>query len=234
MANIIDLTQDLRDDEDEPQFPLLDQRRPVSPEVQYVGSRSRTPPQDVAYYLQLSRTLAAAEQRDAARSRSSEHALWRRHRPTVPSQRRPLPLFFGPQAHDDLVGMEMFNSTGPRTLPMPQLDFTMTGFDMHYSTRSNMQRPSMPTYEAPKPARQGFSRSASLGKEFMCPRCQCELGTKPEGAEREVWVISRCGHVRLPVSLSISFANASTGLLRLVCSGSYNTQARIQICEKQS
>ena len=77
------------------------------------------------------------------------------------------------------------------------LDFVTQGFQMGDVT-DRQQPPPLPTYEAPSPAMQGFTRSPKEDDILVCPNCEEELGTGKDDSKRQVWVIRACGHVREP------------------------------------
>ncbi|KAL8768899.1 MAG: hypothetical protein Q9209_004954 [Squamulea sp. 1 TL-2023] len=75
------------------------------------------------------------------------------------------------------------------------LDFVSQGFHMgDGSTRP--PQPFLPTYDAPGPTRQGFTRSPKEDDVLLCPNCEDELGTGKDDSKRQVWVVKACGHVR--------------------------------------
>lgn len=58
------------------------------------------------------------------------------------------------------------------------------------------REPSPATYEAPPKAPSGFTRSPEEDDVLLCPNCDAELCTGPEGGDkRQVWIIKACGHV---------------------------------------
>ncbi|KAI4279311.1 MAG: hypothetical protein LQ337_000342 [Flavoplaca oasis] len=75
------------------------------------------------------------------------------------------------------------------------LDFVTQGFQMGDVT-NRQQPPPLPTYDAPSPAMQGFTRSPKEDDVLVCPMCGNELGTGKSERNRQVWVIKACGHVR--------------------------------------
>ena len=76
------------------------------------------------------------------------------------------------------------------------LDFITQGFPMGDAPRRQPQ-PAPPTYDAPSPARTGYTRSPREEDVLVCPNCEEELGSGKDDLKRQVWVIRACGHVRL-------------------------------------
>ncbi|KAL8900997.1 MAG: hypothetical protein Q9192_000773 [Flavoplaca navasiana] len=75
------------------------------------------------------------------------------------------------------------------------LDFVTQGFQLGDVT-NRQQPPPPPTYKAPSPARQGFTRSPKEDDHLICPNCEAELGAGKDDSKRQVWVIKACGHAR--------------------------------------
>ncbi|KAL8785524.1 MAG: hypothetical protein Q9213_003350 [Squamulea squamosa] len=95
---------------------------------------------------------------------------------------------------------QLFHSNHPLmhqnrgTILPGDLDFVSQGFHMgDVSTRQ--PQPALPTYDAPDPARQGFTRSPKEDDVLLCPNCEDELGTGKDDSKRQVWVVKACGHV---------------------------------------
>jgi hypothetical protein len=53
-----------------------------------------------------------------------------------------------------------------------------------------------PTYEAPEPAREGYTRSPDQAEMCVCPNCGDELGKGETEEKRSVFFVKACGHVR--------------------------------------
>lgn len=53
-----------------------------------------------------------------------------------------------------------------------------------------------PTYEAPEPAREGYTRSPDQADMCVCPNCGDELGKGETEEKRSVFFVKACGHVR--------------------------------------
>ena len=70
----------------------------------------------------------------------------------------------------------------------------MQGFNLDNPSRP-VQQPRLPTYEAPPPARSGYTRDLKEEDILVCPNCDDELGVGEEEMKRQVWVIKGCGHV---------------------------------------
>ena len=72
------------------------------------------------------------------------------------------------------------------------LDFDIQGFPMG---NEMIPQPPAPTYEAPPPARDGYTRSPTEDQELVCPNCDEELGVGEDDVKRQVWAVKNCGHV---------------------------------------
>ncbi|KAL8735978.1 MAG: hypothetical protein Q9166_000540 [cf. Caloplaca sp. 2 TL-2023] len=94
----------------------------------------------------------------------------------------------------------MHEGRGDIILP-GDLDFVSQGFRMGDVTATRQAQPPLPTYDAPSPARQGFTRSPKEEDVLVCPNCEDELGTGKDDTKRQVWVVKACGHVRKPCLL---------------------------------
>ncbi|KAL8811270.1 MAG: hypothetical protein Q9223_002830 [Gallowayella weberi] len=84
------------------------------------------------------------------------------------------------------------------------LDFVTQGFRMGDVTARQPQ-PAPPTYDAPSPARKGFTRSPKEDDVLVCPNCEDELGTGKDDIKRQVWVVKTCGHVRMPLLMDSNY-----------------------------
>ncbi|KAL8683790.1 MAG: hypothetical protein Q9186_000276 [Xanthomendoza sp. 1 TL-2023] len=84
------------------------------------------------------------------------------------------------------------------------LDFVTQGFRMGDVTARQPQ-PAPPTYDAPSPARKGFTRSPKEEDMLVCPNCENELGTGKDDIKRQVWVVKACGHVRMPLLMDANY-----------------------------
>ena len=89
----------------------------------------------------------------------------------------------------DDEGMFVHQTTG---FQLPRdLDFDVAAFPMG----GHIPQPPAPTYDAPPPPRDGFTRSPTEDQEIICPNCGDELGLGEDDIKRQVWVIKMCGHV---------------------------------------
>lgn len=73
--------------------------------------------------------------------------------------------------------------------------------DLDYQAPAfTMQEPTPPTplpsYKAPSPAPEGFTRTVTDDDVVVCPNCDHELGTG-EGLSQQIWVAKPCGHVSI-------------------------------------
>ncbi|KAF2633053.1 hypothetical protein BU25DRAFT_487400 [Macroventuria anomochaeta] len=75
----------------------------------------------------------------------------------------------------------------------PNLNFGMVGFDMGYG--GNRAEPAPPTYEAPAPAPEGFTRSPEENDVLVCPNCDSELCKGDDDVKKQVWIAKQCGHI---------------------------------------
>lgn len=82
---------------------------------------------------------------------------------------------------------DVFVFDGREEIELPQgLDYEIAGFALATPP---------PTYKAPSPAQEGFTRSPREEDVLVCPNCEQELGTGEEELKRQVWVVRSCGHV---------------------------------------
>ncbi len=82
---------------------------------------------------------------------------------------------------------ELFVFEGPGGIELPErMNYEIAGFAM-------VTPP--PTYKAPGPAQEGFTRSPREEDVLVCPNCEEELGTGEDELKRQVWVVRSCGHV---------------------------------------
>lgn len=167
-------------DTEEPQA-----RRPASPEVQILSSRTR------------SRSLSVNNRRNIPGRRGTSPARHRNppqlHRPHLPGFAE---LDFSTRvarARDELVGWEGFAGSEHFNIPN-MLDFRAVGFDLDHPHHQEPQ-PRLPTYEAPPPPKPGFTRSPNEGDYLACAECEAELGVGEEEPRKQVWVNKTCGHV---------------------------------------
>lgn len=75
----------------------------------------------------------------------------------------------------------------------PNLNFGMVGFDLGFER--NEPEPPPPTYDAPPPAPEGFTRSPEENDVLVCPNCDSELCKGDNDIKKQVWIAKRCGHV---------------------------------------
>jgi hypothetical protein len=78
--------------------------------------------------------------------------------------------------------------------PPGLMDFDTPAFDVATGNRT----PAPPTYHAPPPAPEGFTRSPGDQGPLICPNCERELCTGDSEVQRQVWIIKGCGHVSAP------------------------------------
>lgn len=77
----------------------------------------------------------------------------------------------------------------------PMMDFEMVGFDLGLG---GGRPPPPPTYDAPQPAPEGFTRSPTEDVSYICPNCEDELCMGDVDIKRQVWIVKSCGHVSTP------------------------------------
>ena len=75
----------------------------------------------------------------------------------------------------------------------PNLNFGMVGFDLGYG--GDRPEPPPPTYEAPPPAPEGFTRSPEEDDVLVCPNCDSELCKGDDDVKKQVWIAKQCVHV---------------------------------------
>ncbi|KAJ4982832.1 hypothetical protein SVAN01_11680 [Stagonosporopsis vannaccii] len=75
----------------------------------------------------------------------------------------------------------------------PLLNFGAVGFDLGYG--GNQPEPAPPTYEAPPPAPEGFTRSPDEDDILVCPNCDSELCKGDDDIKKQVWIAKQCGHI---------------------------------------
>jgi hypothetical protein len=85
-------------------------------------------------------------------------------------------------------------------------NYDAVGFDMGMEPERAVPAPP-PTYEAPPPAAEGFTRNPQAEGELVCPNCEEELCLGDDDQKRQVWIVKACGHV------SSSFCATSSRLL---------------------
>ena len=91
-----------------------------------------------------------------------------------------------PALEDDLFVID-----GRGQIELPQaMDYEIAGFAIATPP---------PTYKAPSPAQEGFTRSPVEGDVLVCPNCEQELGIGEDELKRQVWVVRSCGHVCSPM-----------------------------------
>lgn len=109
-----------------------------------------------------------------------------RIRREVAGMAQPAPLIHRrpvvPALEDDLF---VFDGRGEIELPQG-MDYEIAGFALATPP---------PTYKAPSPAQEGFTRSAKEEDTLVCPNCEQELGTGEDELKCQVWVVRACGHV---------------------------------------
>ena len=163
---------DLGDSEDD--TPL--QPQPSSPEIQFIRSRprSRSASNQQATGHDQIRDRNRAWLRDQLQN--VQNGLFR-VREQLPQLDFPMPNMF---------------SFGPPDM----LDFGTVGFDLDHPHRQPPAQPRLPTYTAPPPPREGFTRSNVQPDSLMvCPMCDDELGVGESEQKKQVWVAKLCGHV---------------------------------------
>ncbi len=77
----------------------------------------------------------------------------------------------------------------------PDFNFGLQGFNLEHPSRPIVPPPRLPTYDAPPPARAGFTRDLNEDDVLICPNCDDELGVGEDDTKRQVWIVKSCGHV---------------------------------------
>ncbi len=205
--------------------------REESPEIQFLTSRPR------------SRSLSSTRRRRRAGHTPARSPVRRpqvavrisgeangdrrhHHGATRPSmlQWHPFPSFTGSLPGADNDGFLAFESLRPEFFrPPDNLDFLQPGFDYEHPSRAQTQ-PRLPTYDAPPPAQDGFTRSPQEEDLLVCPNCDDELGVGENDLKRQVWVVKACGHVRFIIY------DSATRRMLICCTGLLWRMCKIQIC----
>jgi hypothetical protein len=86
---------------------------------------------------------------------------------------------------------------GVGALPPRGMDYGTVGFEVATGAPAPAAAP--PTYSAPPPAPEGFTRSPTDEGPLICPNCDNELCVGESELQRQVWIIKSCGHVRAPL-----------------------------------
>ncbi len=86
----------------------------------------------------------------------------------------------------------MFTNADPQIDLPGNLDFMRQGFPMGNGPRA---RSYTPTYQAPPPPREGYTRSPTEDFMAICANCDEELGMGESELKKQVWVARKCGHV---------------------------------------
>ena len=100
----------------------------------------------------------------------------------------------------DLNDDVAFLGAQPGFVPPRDLNWDAAAF---YIGNEPHYQPPAPTYEAPPPARKGFTRSPREGDTAVCPNCDDELGAGEDDIKRQVWAVKSCGHVRLLTAIPL-------------------------------
>ncbi|KAL4973996.1 hypothetical protein BDW66DRAFT_140900 [Aspergillus desertorum] len=198
--NIMTDFVDLAEEEDDPD-------PSSSPEVQFVSSTTRQPPQP---QTQRPTSLLASNFWSIL---PLPHTLFR---PTNEGGYRrswQTRTHFSPE-------IDLWLGDGPRAelLSTPDVNW---GLAVPSGLERQRDRP-RDAYKPPSPAPQGFTRSATEEDIAICPNCDAELGTGDE-IKQQIWVSKQCGHVShnsLCLPVHPLFFNVCVGVLRRMCSES--------------
>ncbi|KAF2205699.1 hypothetical protein GQ43DRAFT_459766 [Delitschia confertaspora ATCC 74209] len=189
-------------------------RGPPSPEVEFISARRLDPSQRQNVGLfgdirgnddeeveivgvhriqqRLIQNLGEFEEmihRDVARF-NEQHAVEQQRRRIIANNGPIIPQRGGGQQrrrhHTHIhVGFRNFRVPG-------ELDFEMVAFDLGVGRE---QPPPPPTYDAPSPAPEGFTRSPAEADVLVCPNCDDELCVGETDLKKQIWIIKQCGHV---------------------------------------
>lgn len=172
IMDVVDLEDDDDEEEGERSNPAISD---TSPEVEFVGSTTRTLPVPssgiTAHASHLYRMLVSGQQSFARQIPWAGRLL-----------RRP------PQDVDTVwIGDGSDGGMG----------FSIN-LDMEYPRSASTPVHARPenTYKPPSPPPEGFTRSIGEDDVVVCPNCDEELGTGDE-VKQQVFVVKNCGHVRL-------------------------------------
>jgi hypothetical protein len=154
---------------------------PSSPEVEFLRSTVRAPTRtsaprrllDVLTHAQSSFMSPTAQQ-----AFREEIALRARHMGRRRVNQPSLEEFF------------LADNLNPNIDLTIDLDYQAPAFTMHEPTPPTPP----PSYKAPSPATEGYTRTVTDDDVVVCPNCDRELGTG-EGLAQQIWVAKPCGHV---------------------------------------
>lgn len=179
IMDVVDLEDD--DDEEEGELPNLG-RPDSSPEVEFVGSTTRSLPAP-----SLPSTGISAQASHLYRMLVSGQQSFARQ---IPWAGR---LLRRPPQDVDTVWIGDGSEGG--------MGFSIN-LDVEYprSTSTPVHVRPENTYKPPSPLPEGFTRSIGEDDVVVCPNCDEELGTGDE-IKQQVFVVKNCGHVRLAKSI---------------------------------
>lgn len=169
-------------------------RRPVdpsdSPDIEFVSSRP-APPRS---------------------RRTSDNDVQITGSAPAPDRPRPTPTYFGlPIQVDPTTGQRqnpflrlrdefLRIANGPLANaplryngPLMELNYETVGFRLYEDTP--VPQPAAPTYNPPKPASEGFTRTVKEDDTLVCPNCEEELCQGDTDSKKQVWIVKACGHV---------------------------------------
>lgn len=181
------------DEFDEPTEASVNTQRSGSPEIELLYARPRFP----THRLAPPSTLADWRDRLARGQQPQDHHAAEGMMAGMARHIREESLVHLPHGRllQHNIGLDedmMFVADGPQINLPGHLDFMRQGFDM-----GNVPRPPPPppTYDAPSPPREGYTRSPKEDDVLICPNCDEELGSGQSDMKKQVWVARKCGHV---------------------------------------
>ncbi|KAF2438351.1 hypothetical protein P171DRAFT_436857 [Karstenula rhodostoma CBS 690.94] len=189
------------EDEDEVEFvrenprPDSERRREIADEVTFLLDDPAYRPRVGHLRERVQQIASDRRARDAQIARVERMFAQARNRRTP----RPMVRVHQGEPHALSVRLEAGQRNGPgRHIHVgfiaPALNFGAVGFDMGFEN-GPPEAPPPPTYNAPAPAPEGFTRSPQEEHVLLCPNCDDELCTGDSDQKRQVWLVKGCGHV---------------------------------------
>jgi hypothetical protein len=79
--------------------------------------------------------------------------------------------------------------------PLPNMDYTVPGFQFGMEDPDRTESTSPAAYSAPVAAPAGFTRSPQDDDTLICPKCHDVLCEGDSDLKKQVWAVRSCGHV---------------------------------------
>jgi len=78
---------------------------------------------------------------------------------------------------------------------LPNIDYTISSFDLGIDPPDRTESTSPASYSAPEAATEGFTRSPQDDDILICPKCHDVLCEGNTDLKKQVWAVKSCGHV---------------------------------------